>query len=376
MKIFLAPDRFAHYRFGIFNRIAENYDLDVYAPKEVDQSGIAIADPGSVSNRFAWYHIKSFFFRGVCFWQSGLIRSVLFNKKYDIYIFWGDAWRISTWISAVLCKLLGRKVVFWTHGVYGNESGLKLFYRNSFYRLADAIILYSQHGRDKLAEHGFNINCLYVVNNSLDFDAQDKIYNEYDLGPIVRDGVFKCIFVGRLEKNKKLEMALEAISYINSSDFGFKISFDIVGDGRERQALESLSSDLAINEYVRFVGSCYDQKIIGPMIIESDMCISPGNVGLTAMQSLAYGTPVISHNDASRQMPEFEAIKEGVSGALFDNDSVMSLVEAIKRCVGYLESGEVSSRSCRDVVKNNYTPDFQMGVISKLLRDIYMDSDR
>ena len=374
MNIFIAPDRFAHYRFAVFNKIAERYTLDVYAPKQVDDRGIKIADPDSVNNKFTWYDVKSLFFRGVCYWQAGLIGSILFSKKYDMYIFWGDAWRISTWISAIVCRLFRRKVVFWTHGIYGNEGPLKLFYRSLFYKLADAVILYSQHGKEQLIKQGFDKNRLYVINNSLDFDDQDKIFNEYEWCKEPKKRVFKSIFVGRLEKNKKLEIALEAISFLNSSDLGFKVRFDIIGDGQERGRLEKLCSDLGLDDDVSFLGSCYDQKVLGPMVIESDICISPGNVGLTAMQSLAYGTPVISHSDASQQMPEFEAIKEGVSGALFENNSVMSLVGAIKRCVNYLNSGKVDVHTCRDVIKNNYTPEFQVNVLSRLVDDMFLES--
>ncbi len=62
-------------------------------------------------------------------------------------------------------------------------------------------------------------------------------------------------------------------------------------------------------------GACYDEEIIGELIFNAQLCVSPGNVGLTAMHSLVYGTPVITHNNFSNQSPEFEAIIDGKTGS-------------------------------------------------------------
>lgn len=44
------------------------------------------------------------------------------------------------------------------------------------------------------------------------------------------------------------------------------------------------------------------------LIYNADLCVAPGNIGLTAMHAMMFGCPCISHNDFSWQMPEFEAI--------------------------------------------------------------------
>ena len=47
---------------------------------------------------------------------------------------------ISTWISAIIARLRNRKVYFWTHGLYGNESKLKYFFRILLYKIYNEII--------------------------------------------------------------------------------------------------------------------------------------------------------------------------------------------------------------------------------------------
>lgn len=79
-------------------------------------------------------------------------------------------------------------------------------------------------------------------------------------------------------------------------------------------------------------------------IYNADLCVSPGNVGLTAMHSLVFGCPVITHNCFEWQMPEFEAIQPGITGdflrwmmwrLLLLQLAIGSLVNRIiaKRCV-------------------------------------------
>ena len=81
----------------------------------------------------------------------------------------------------------------------------------------------------------------------------------------------------------------------------------------------------ALNQNVCFFGPCYDEFEIGMLIYNAALCVSPGNVGLTAIHSLSYGTPVISHNDFKHQMPEFEAIVPGETGAFFIANDLNSL---------------------------------------------------
>ena len=42
-----------------------------------------------------------------------------------------------------------------------------------------------------------------------------------------------------------------------------------------------------------------------------DITVSPDKVGLTAIHSMAYGRPVITHDNMDRQGPEVEAVIPG-----------------------------------------------------------------
>ena len=55
---------------------------------------------------------------------------------------------------------------------------------------------------------------------------------------------------------------------------------------------------------------------------------------ILAIHALAYGTPVITHDDLDRQMPEVEVISEGLTGAFFKHGDVADLAENDKIFVG------------------------------------------
>ena len=83
---------------------------------------------------------------GHIWWQKGSVKILIF-KDYDSAIFLGDMIIISNWIAIIICKLRGKKINFWTHGVYGNEKGLKKILRHLFLNLADNIFLYEKRAK-------------------------------------------------------------------------------------------------------------------------------------------------------------------------------------------------------------------------------------
>ena len=96
-----------------------------------------------------------------------------------------------------------------------------------------------------------------------------------------------------------------------------------IGDGPIASLLRKKAEKMM--EQVTFLGAVYDEELIASLLWNADLCISPGNVGLTALHSMAYGTPVATHNDFAEQMPEYEAIIEGRTGFFFDRNSVDDL---------------------------------------------------
>ena len=107
-------------------------------------------------------------------------------------------------------------------------------------------------------------------------------------------------------------MLVNAVAELKTKGENYNLVF--VGNGLEGENLKARVKGLGLTDAVWFNGACYDEKTNAELIYNSDLCVAPGTVGLTAMH-MVFGTPVISHNDFKWQMPEFEAIKPGITGA-------------------------------------------------------------
>ena len=161
-------------------------------------------------------------------------------------------------------------------------------------------------------------------------------------------------------------MLIDAVSYLHQQGKDYNLVF--VGDGERKASLMEKVKEKGMENSVWFYGACYDETVNASLIYNADLCVSPGNVGLTAMHSLVFGTPVITHNDFEWQMPEFEAITENVTGAFFEKDSVPSLTKTIEDWfANHGNEREVVRKACTDEIDNYWTPDFQMDVIRKNL---------
>jgi hypothetical protein len=87
------------------------------------------------------------------------------------------------------------------------------------------------------------------------------------------------------------------------------------------------------------------------------------------MQSLAYGTPVITHDNPYAQSPEFESIVPGVNGDLFKHDDLESLAEVIRRWTLVPKSPEVE-RNCHRMIERFYNPAVQTRLIREAIYDV------
>ena len=374
-RIALVPDRFALYRYPVFRLISERCpdgaEVVIYADPREDTSSIKLVSAQYCnmdlkSGGIRWQKVRSFYVGKICFWQTGL-QKLAVRGSYRVIVYWGEAHRLSTWLSASMARLSGKKVVFWTHGIYGNEGYFKRKFRTLFYRLAHMLLLYGEHGRKQLELSGIPKERLYVINNSLNVQAQLQKIRSIDpaaLNSIRRefcsDTEDLLVFVGRLEPQKNLSLLLQAVAILREQ--GKPIKALIIGDGSERGALVKQVKDLGIGEKIIFYGECYDDDVVLPLLAASDICVSPGEVGLTAMHALVSGTPVISHDDFPNQMPEFEAIRPGESGAFFRRGDAMDLVSKISACLADIEAGCITAEKCRRNVIGKYTPEFQNSV--------------
>lgn len=352
-----------HYRLGIFKKL--NYSFDFYFGDKI-KGDIKKLNYSQLSN-FRGELKNVSLIRYPIYFQIGAVN--LLFRDYRKFLMLGEYYCLSTWIILIFSKILNKDVYLWTHGWYGNESLIIRFTKKIFYKLSSGIFLYGDYAKCLMLKEGFDREKLHVLYNSLDYQSQLEIRKTLKRTSIFEDH-FKnkspnLIFIGRLTKIKCLDNLLFAMEALGKKN-NLCLNLTLVGDGPEREYLEQIGKKLKLK--IWFFGSCYDENILGNLIYNSDLCVSPGNVGLTAMHSLGFGTPVITHDDFTKQMPEFEAIIPGKTGDFFVYNNIESLSEIIIKWVTENKNQrELIRNYCHDIIDKKYNPEFQSQVILKIM---------
>jgi glycosyltransferase involved in cell wall biosynthesis len=148
---------------------------------------------------------------------------------------------------------------------------------------------------------------------------------------------------------------------------GFECNCVFVGDGEMKNELMQEAKHKGLEQHVWFFGACYSEKKISELITNADICVSPGNIGLTAMHALAYGTPVITSNDFANQGPEFEAVIQGITGDFFVAGNAIDLSQRIISWLQMHQDREEVFINCYNEIDNYWTPEFKVNVIKEVI---------
>lgn len=350
-----------HYRQGIFKRMDDAFECDWYFGK----SNQDIRKMDYLILRGTVTEVETMRIGGLTFQKRilGLL------NRYDRFLMLGDSRSISTWLFLLFARCMPRKKVYlWSHGFYGKESASERMCKKFIFKLADGIFLYNGYARNLMIGEGLDAKKLFVIHNSLDYDKQIEIRRQLRSSDVyVRhfgNTVPNIIFIGRLTKVKKLDMLLDAAAIMKTRNVPINVTF--IGDGSQREQLESKVRDLGLEDSVWFYGACYDELKNAELIYNADLCVAPGNVGLTAMHTMVFGTPVITHNDFKWQMPEFEAITSGRTGDFFKADDVGDLAQTIEKWIYSTgTSRDRVRKACCEEIDCRWNPKVQIEVLKK-----------
>ena len=368
----------AHYRRAIFRKLSsqEHLHFTVYSDTAPhDQTLKVLAEDDTIR----WRKINNYWLMKMFLFQPHSISNSLFGEEGTI-IYLGDVHYISTWAAAVLARARGKKVLFWTHGSYSPERGIKGIVRRSFYRLANGLLLYGNVALKHLSNAGYPASKMRVIYNSLDYDEQKGIADSIttESRKSQRQDLFAnpdlpmLLVMGRMVKRINYPLLLNAAKILIED--GFPVNVLIVGSGPEKEVVEKLVGDFSIQKHVKLYGACYSEELLGPLINAADMLVGPGSIGLSCIHSLVYGTPVITHSGSGpneRTGPEVEAITDGYNGMFFKKGDKHDLARVIRNWSESHPDREQVEHICKKSIYPEYTPDYQVREIVKFIDDIH-----
>lgn len=250
----------------------------------------------------------------------------------------------STWWWLVLRRLIGFRLVFWTHGLQeygwrGNFLGWKDRIRLLWMRWADAVLFYSEDRRMKAVEVIGESPKFFVAPNTLDTQIYQELFAQLEEeGRVaVRKelGVERplLLYVGRLCVEKEVLGLVEILEGAEAA--GLVADLAVIGGGDQAGALQEACA--RYGERVRFLGPIFDLAEKCRWIYAADAMVCPGYAGLNVVDALAMGCPFFAVDDGrllKRHSPEIGYVVPGKNGGIAEGRQAMG-----RELARFLEEG-------------------------------------
>ncbi|VVD32654.1 glycosyltransferase [Paraburkholderia dioscoreae] len=354
---------FPHYRKGILDAIGrDDFNLTFFGDPVVCYQGIpSLRFDANTDFRPAAVKVVN----NISF-QWAAVRAAL-SREFDVLVLLANPNFLTTWLAAAIGRMTGKRVLFWGHGFLSADRSLKNHIRRVFFSLGHAQYLYGYRAKCIAENFGFRSRNLYVGFNSLDYQSQLRTRRALLERPEKgrQPSEIRILGVSRLTDKCEYDVLMRAVSLaLETSELQFKLT--LIGGGPAESGLRALAAQLKLD--IDFVGELYDEEAVAAYIFYADVVVSPGKVGLTAMHALMFGTPVISHSDMDRQMPEAEAVAPGFSGMLFQHGDVAELSQCLISIPNVFCDRRQTRKNCFRVVDEIYNPHRQCEVLSDAIR--------
>ncbi|WP_394839547.1 glycosyltransferase family 4 protein [Pendulispora rubella] len=170
-----------------------------------------------------------------------------------------------------------------------------------------------------------------VVRNGVDTER-------FAYAPPPARGPFTFALVGRLERRKGVDRAIDALRHVAEA------RLEIVGDGAERARLETMAKECGVEARVRFHGMLSDPREVLQRS-HAALCSSrEEGLGIANLEAMAIGRPVVASPVGG--VPEI--VQDGVTGLLALDMSVPALVlrmhDAVKHRDKMIAFGEAARK--------------------------------
>ncbi len=223
-------------------------------------------------------------------------------------------------------------------------------------------IFYSHEVEREMFKGRYTTNSAAVrsctVHNFVDIEMLDAVFANTDRHALrsswgVKDNELVILMTGRLLDWKGQEIMLRALSRLRGRMSDVRLV--LVGDGPEREKLQSLSASLDLDENVLFLGEHQDPF---RFLVAADVFASPYQfkegfptgdaVGVSTLEAMAAGVPVvISDYETSHAF-----VVDGQTGILVPPGTVEGLAEALEKlCANAALRESLGNAARADILK-------------------------
>lgn len=370
-KVSIVYHHFPHYRAPVMRALTQSkkYQYDFYGCTD-DFEGIKAFKGDDLVK----INPISFTFDGKGKMDISSYEKAISND-YKATIIIGNINMKGTWKAQKQAKKNGLKTLYWAHGWLKKENFIKAKIRNYYFNKVDKVLTYGSRAKSIATSTGFNPDKIQVIWNSLDFNKQTEYFERYkyidrsDLRNNIGmpNNKIMLLTISRVTDICHYEWLIDAVAYLKNSK-NLDCEIWMIGDGPALNGLIQLAKNK--NVKLNCQGSLYNEEIIAQHIMSADLVVSPGKLGLTGMHALAYGTPVVTHEDFDLQMPEVEAVIENQSGIFFKYGDSVDLANKIFDFLPKTNAYNSVREICRNSLIGRFTPEDQARLIDEAIDEV------
>jgi glycosyltransferase involved in cell wall biosynthesis len=291
VKLALVTNVCTHYRRPFFEAVAERFDAHFY----FTSGGQEWYQPSFSNSEIGTFH--AVFERRPLHLARALIRG-----RYDCVVV-SLAGRSTLLAAVAAARLARRPLVLWV-GIWQHPT--TAFHRLSrplarrLYSTADALIVYGPHVARYLAAESGREEGIFQAPQAVDNDFFRNRVNGSNVGKLRArlqedDSAIGC-FVGRLEREKGLEILLRALVLTV-----MKQKLLLIGSGSHEPDLRARAAELGISDRILFAGKL-SQEILPEYLRATDFLVLPSITtsrfkepwGLVVNEAMNSGLPVIA----------------------------------------------------------------------------------
>jgi glycosyltransferase involved in cell wall biosynthesis len=342
-KIILLQTCLPDYRLPLFARLmTTRTDIHLLCGQEYFTDSLALCKEPAPWRTFVR---NSFILGRGLLWQSGAWDRAI---AADVLIAEFNPRILSTWLLLFRRKLAGKPTIFWGHlwGQHGPQwlvGQLRLF----MLQMGDGMICYTRSQAEELSRLVPG-HMIWAAGNSCVTREQCAVAEAPTVGACVA-------YVGRLIKGKKAAILLEAFAKALTR-LPPDAKLLLVGDGTEWLPLKARVKELGLANRVEMPGHVGGEVELRKIYARTLVAASPGYVGLSAIQAMAFGVPMLVSRSEPHS-PEIEACIEGRTSVYFETDNVDDLADKIATFYASASPWRNKRAELSRFIADNYTFD-------------------
>lgn len=330
------------YRVPLLTKLSQQPDIEltvVYGtspPVQAGDTGISIAAEPMPFKTIRG-PIGGIRYKGRELLWFGLALQTIRQEFFDIVICDYYTRLLSIWPMQSIQHRRGASFILWGIGFHQHSTPLIDLIRVMMVKRTDALLLYSEKESKQYQKMGVPKEKCFVTQNTVDIEGIDAA-----VASTKQEDILACrknlnlvdspliMHVGRLAKNKRLDLLIRTIPDLQKKWPGIKLA--LIGEGPEAEDLQYLTNELFISDAVHFLGPITDHRCLAPWVLASDLFVAPAQIGLMAPMCMAYGKTLVISDVAEQHGPEVQVFLPGKTGLNYkfgDIDDLTSTISTI-----------------------------------------------